>query len=88
MAKRWLYVKVKWEGTNVAKVIRVQTGEKKGDSMGRFLLPEEYSYLLGEIDKISLYEGKRLVCIDKEGDEVSECMNVVGRVPVASNVFL
>ncbi len=87
MTVQSLYVRVKWEGTSLEKVVIVQIVYRSTHTVQPWYINGyEYDRLMSEIDKVSPRNGKQLVCIDYEGDEVSECMNVVGRVPVA--VFL
>ncbi len=81
------FFKVKYEGTNVVKLLEfcVRNGRSKW-TVTRAKYKEVMSFVREFCPFI--VDVKLVFGIDKEGDEVSECMNVVGRVPVASSVFL
>ncbi len=81
--RRRLYVKVKWEEKRPTMLFQLKVPSTKDKAV------KDFRRLVNEIivrQGIQSLDQRQLVCIDDEGDEVSECVIVIGRVSVI--VFL
>ncbi len=81
--RRCLYVKVKWEEKRPTELFQMEVPSTKDEAI------KDFWPLVNKIiarQGIQSLDQKQLVCIDDEGDEVSECVIVIGRVSVV--VFL